>query len=133
MRRQTDSGLLRDIALITKYICGLDVFWDGIVEVPAGSKLTTSTKMRLTTQSTSLTHFGRAYVIPFPFTVVMVFDDVKEETVFSLSPVVNGVARNQEESMAQLAHFVAINLSPEVVRRRHVTNPIFLISYPCSM
>eukprot|EP00474_Spongospora_subterranea_P004981 CRZ05439.1 hypothetical protein [Spongospora subterranea] len=120
MRQDLSSGLFRDVALLVHSVCGLDVFWDGAVESNEKHSKATCECERETKPGSSQTHFGKAFCVPFPLCVVIRFDDTKEETIFSLSPIVTGVKRNEFESRAQLAQFVAQNMSPEVRRRRQV-------------
>ncbi|CEP02441.1 hypothetical protein PBRA_009025 [Plasmodiophora brassicae] len=117
MHRQP-STLAADIAVIVKYLIGYDVFWDGSVEAKVSA--VTQEMNRVQRPSSSATHFGRAYCIPFPFCVVLVMDDTDEEAIFSLASVVSGVRRNQNESIAQLQLLVQQNLSGEIRRRRQV-------------
>ncbi len=96
---------------------GLDVYWDGPVEsVSIGAKGTV--RQRTTKRSSSGTGFGKAYMLPFPFTVVLVFDDSDDEVFFSLSPVVAGVRRDAQQSLAEFYRFIQVNFSPEIQRRK---------------
>jgi len=47
-------------------------------------------------------------------------DDVNEYVLFSLAPVVSGVARNVQQAIAEFMEFVKLNFDPETVRRKQV-------------
>ncbi|KNC52710.1 uncharacterized protein AMSG_12183 [Thecamonas trahens ATCC 50062] len=80
---------------VLKYIVGLDVYYEGM---PEDGELD------------SFTCFGRAYALPFPFTVVMVYDD-DDDHVF---------LREQ----ARLREFIDQNRFSEIMRRRYLRTRI---------
>jgi len=137
------AGLYDDMRKAILSLTGLDVYWNGPVEAAAkgaaGAQKARATKvtrlyracsfqscalLRLlfvwSQPNRSATCFGKMYIIPFPFTAVVYMDDVNEYVLFSLAPVVSGVARNVQQAIAEFMEFVKLNFDPETVRRKQV-------------
>lgn len=85
------------IAVAVRVLAGLDVFWNGPVEAHRSDVVVEG--KRETKQSRSKTHFGKLYIVPFPLCAVLVFDDVKEITIFSVAPIVSGIRRDANISI----------------------------------
>jgi hypothetical protein len=118
----TDSryeSLRQHLHTCIRSLVGLDVYWNGVVDTtPEGDKLQMRTRKQK--RGSSLTGFGKMYVVPFPFTAVIYFDDVDEMAIFSLAPVVNGVRRDPSAGLAEIYGLVKQNFEPEIIRRKQV-------------
>lgn len=90
--------LPQSIAVAVRVLAGLDVFWNGPVEADQGDAGVVEGE-RETKPSRSKTHFGKLYIVPFPLCAVLVFDDVKEVTIFSAAPIVSGIRRDVNVSI----------------------------------
>ena len=76
---------------VRRHVVGVDAFWDG---VPEDGHLDSKTK------------FGKCYVIPFPFTVGIYYDDGEDNTYLT--------------SEGDILHLAKVNQDDEVKRRRKV-------------
>lgn len=108
-----------DIRTAILSLNGVDVWWaceaEGTPEGKQGQQ-----RKRTLAQNGSAMKFGKLFIVPFPFTAVIAFDDCDQIAVISLSPIVNGVERDQSQGMSQFRELIRSNFDSEVLRRKGV-------------
>lgn len=104
--------------VITRELAGVDAYWSGMVEDKPTTKDPKGLWYRRMRPNRSRSNWGVLRVYSFPFTAIFRFDDCEDIVVFSASPVCNRVRRFPKQGIEQMAEFVRVNQTPDVVAHR---------------
>ena len=115
-----NQELMRAMRFIVRHLNGFDVFWDGPC-VKLDAEPSDQVEAAETAQNRSATHFGKLYIILFPFCAVFLADNCDDTTaLFSLSPVVADRWMDAQPCMANMKRLARCNQDGEIKRRKAV-------------
>lgn len=119
--------ILSSINFIVSNLQGVDCYWNGTCN-DLNACLINKNEIcdEKYISNTSVTHFGKLYIIPFPFCAIWLADDETNiESIFSISCMVGGRKRTDiATEVAKLHELSRINSSADIMERKRIRGQI---------